>query len=179
MLLEIRFFTISRMIKALKQFTLSIVSSESKYDRVKAGTDGFTALEQSGYSVFQQKCAGCHAEPLFTDLTYRNIGLPIDAFLKDAGRMQVTGNSNDSLKFKVPTLRNVMTSSYYTHDGRFPQVSHMLAHYRTGVQPGPTLDPLVQNGIALTDAEANAITAFLRTLTDSSLLDNSRYKAPQ
>jgi cytochrome c peroxidase len=167
-----------RILNSLTQFVLTIVTADSKYDRVKKGTASFTPQEQSGYQVFQAKCATCHTEPLFTDFTYRNIGLPIDPILNDFGRLRVTHNSADSLKFRVPTLRNVELTSYYTHDGRSGTMRNMVEHYRSRVQQGPTLDPLLKNGIAMTDTELNNILAFLRTLSDSSILNNPKFGAP-
>src|SRR5438067_2831343 len=77
-----------RMLKALAQFTLSLISANSKYDKVKRGEATFTNQEQHGYELFQAKCATCHAEPLFTDLSYRNNGLVLSSYLNDYGRMR-------------------------------------------------------------------------------------------
>jgi cytochrome c peroxidase len=167
------------ILKALSQFTGYLTSADSKYDRYKKGTTTFTAPEENGYQVFKANCAVCHREPLFTDYSFRNIGLPIDTALKDYGRMRVTGKREDSLKFKVPTLRNVNISSNYMHDGRFNTLAQCLNHYRTGVQPSVTLDPLLVNGIPLTNAQASDLTAFLRTLTDSAFLKDPRFSRPQ
>lgn len=93
--------------------------------------------------------------------------------------MQVTGKEEDSLKFKVPTLRNVYISSNYMHDGRFNTLAQCINHYRTGVQQGPTLDPLLQNGINLTTTEVAALAVFMRALTDSSFLTDTRFSQPQ
>lgn len=93
--------------------------------------------------------------------------------------MRITGKKEDSLKFKVPTLRNVGISSNYMHDGRFNTLLQCVNHYRTGVQPSPNLDPLLTNGIILTNAEATDITVFLRTLTDSAFLKDPRFQQPQ
>jgi cytochrome c peroxidase len=155
-----------------------MISANSKYDKVKIGTASFSGQEQAGYQLFQTNCASCHTEPLFTDLSYRNIGLPMDNFLKDFGRMHVTNNRNDSLKFRVPTLRNIFASSYYTHDGRFPFVRNVINHYQSGVVQSLTLDPLLKNGIPLSSTEEDNIIAFLRTLTDSSFLQNPHYARP-
>lgn len=170
--------TTDRLLNALKQFTLHIVSANSKYDKVNRGEQTYSIQEQLGYQIFKTKCESCHKEPLFTDFTYRNIGLPANSFLQDKGRMEVTNNSNDSLKFRVPTLRNIMVSSYFTHDGRFSVIRNMINHYRTGVVQSHTLDPLLSNGISLTDAEVESLVSFLRTLTDSTLLTNPRYAHP-
>jgi cytochrome c peroxidase len=167
--------TTERMLNALTQYLLNLVSAESKYDKVKKGQEVFTAEEQNGYVVFQSKCVTCHTEPLFTDFSFRNTGLPIDNLLKDYGRFRVTGNSSDSMKFRVPSLRNLNFSSYYSHDGRFSFPRMMIQHYRDGVQPGTTVDPIVANGIPLTTLEENNLIYFLRTLSDSSFIMNSKY----
>lgn len=164
--------------KALAQFTGSIVSAESKYDKYKNGTVTFTAQEESGYQLYKINCAGCHPEPLFTDYSFRNNGLPVDPLLNDYGRMLITGKKEDSLKFKVPTLRNTYISSNYMHDGRFNTLQQCLNHYRNNVQPGATLDPLLINGITLTNTQADNLAIFLRALTDSSLLRDTRFSKP-
>lgn len=164
---------------ALAQFTGYITSYNSKYDRYKKGTATYSAQEENGYQLFKTHCATCHPEPLFTDYSLRNIGLPVDPNLGDYGRFRITGKPEDSLKFKVPTLRNTYISSNYMHDGRFGTLAQCITHYRTGVQASSTLDPLVAGGIPLTNTEATNLALFLRTLTDSSLLTDSRFSKPQ
>ena len=166
------------ILKALSQFVVNLVSANSKYDKVKRGEASFTAQEQNGYTVFQNKCNTCHTEPLFTDFSFRNVGFEMDPFLNDFGRMRVTGDAKDSLKFRVPSLRNVDLTSYYLHDGRLSAMRMMLEHYRSGINAGPTLDPLLTNGISLTNSEENDIISFLRTLSDSSYINNPRYREP-
>lgn len=171
--------TADRISKALVQFVASLVSAGSKYDLVKKGQATFNASEQAGYDLFQQKkCNVCHAEPLFTDLSFRNVGLELDDYHRDYGRMRVTHDPADSLKFKVPTLRNVEITGYYTHDGRFEAISEMLDHYSGGVVSGPTTDPLVANQIPLTDLEKFYLEEFLKTLTDSAFVNDPRFDAP-
>lgn len=167
-----------RILKALTQFVINLVSANSKYDNVKKGTVSFTSGEQQGYSIFLAKCNTCHKEPLFTDFSYRNIGLPLDPSLNDYGRMNVTGNRGDSLKFRVPSLRNVELTGYYTHDGSIGSLRGMLNHYRTKVIKSSTLDPALQNGISLTDAETDALILFLKTLTDTSFIKNPKFSQP-
>lgn len=166
------------ILKALVQFVGYMISGNSKYDQVIKGTTVFTASESRGYQLFKTNCASCHPEPMFTDYSIRNNGLPVNNFLKDYGRMRVTGISADSLKFKIPTLRNTGVSSNYMHDGRFNTLFQCINHYRTGIQQSSTLDPLLRNGIALTNSEANDIADFLRTLTDSSFLRDTRFQEP-
>ncbi|HEX6193464.1 MAG TPA: cytochrome c peroxidase [Chitinophagaceae bacterium] len=164
--------------QALAQFTGYLTSADSKYDLYKKGLATFTTQELNGYNLYKANCASCHPEPLFTDYNYRNIGLPVDPLLNDYGRMRITGRSEDSLKFKTPTLRNVYVTSNYMHDGRFNTLAQCLNHYRTGVQSSATLDPSLTNGITLTNTEATDLALFLRTLTDSTFLKDPRFAKP-
>ncbi len=167
-----------RMLKAITQFVCSLVSANSKYDKVKRGERTFTYAEQTGYTAFQAKCATCHKEPLFTDLSYRNTGMPLNKDLKDYGRMRITGKKEDSLKFKVPSLRNVYQSFPYGHDGRFYSLDNVLNHYSSGIQKSATLDPLLKNNLSFSTEERYYIKIFLATLTDSSFIADKRFAQP-
>ncbi|MBP6688231.1 MAG: cytochrome-c peroxidase [Lacibacter sp.] len=167
-----------RIYNALTQFVSAFISSATKYDSVKQNLKSFTANEQAGYVVFQNKCNSCHAEPLFTDFSYRNIGLPL-SILNDKGRMMVTGNKADSLKFRVPSLRNLYKNYPFLHDGRFIGFEQIFDHYQSGVQQSTILDPLLNGGIQLSVAERSALVDFLRTLTDNTFTGNSSFAAPQ
>ena len=164
-----------RMTKAMSQFMLTMVSCNSKYDKVKRKEASFTLPEQLGYDIFKSKCASCHAEPLFTDYRFRNNGLPIDPVLKDIGRMKITGNKNDSLKFKVPSLRNIAVTYPYMHDGRYNSLYDVLEHYNSKIINGPTTDTLLKNKIRLSNFEKGQLIAFLNTLTDSAFLKDKRF----
>lgn len=161
-----------RLAKALTQFVLTMISSNSKYDKVMRGEASFNLPEQTGYDIFKAKCVSCHTEPLFTDLNFRNTGLPLNAALNDFGRSLVSLNQVDSLKFKVPSLRNAEKTYPYGHDGRFFGFDNVLEHYRSGVVNGATTDPLVKNKISLSNYEIGQLKAFIYTLTDSSFLNN-------
>lgn len=167
-----------RLGKSLSQFLLTLVSSNSKYDRVMRGEDSFILPEQLGYAIFKTKCAQCHTEPLFTNYSYANIGMPIDPFLNDLGRMNITNNPIDSLKFKVPSLRNVVVSFPYGHDGRFFSLMSVFEHYRNKMQVGPNTDSLLKNKLPLSNYEIGQLKAFLQTLTDSVFLKNPQFTEP-
>jgi len=167
-----------RMLKALTQFMLMMTSGNSKYDKVKRGEETFNIAEQTGYEIFKAKCASCHVEPLFTDHSYRNNGLAVNSFLKDPGRMRITNKKEDSLKFKVPTLRNIYETYPYMHDGRFWNLSQVLEHYSTGINQSNTLDPLLQNKIPLTATDKFNLIYFLGTLSDTSFTKDKRFVQP-
>lgn len=166
------------LLKALAQFVGTLISADSKYDKVLRGETNFTAAEQRGYEVFKLKCASCHKEPLFTDLSFRNIGLPINPDLNDKGRMSITQKSQDSLLFKVPSLRNVALTAPYSHDGRFASIGAVIDHYRLSVVNGPTTDPVLRNKIKIDDFEKLDLLNFLQTLTDTAFVHNKKFAQP-
>lgn len=170
--------TSQRMLKALSQFMATMVSFESKYDSVKRREPGvsFTAEEAGGYRTYQQKCAACHKEPFFTDFSMRNNGLPYLPSMNDIGRMKITNNTADYLKFKVPSLRNILVSSPYMHDGRFFDIFQVFAMYDHGQEKGNTVDPLVKDGIKLSEKEQRQLYMFLNTLTDKKFITNKDLK---
>lgn len=167
-----------RMGKAISQFELQLVSSNSKYDKVMRGETSFILPEQLGYDIFKKKCASCHTEPMFTDNTYRNVGMTMDPYLNDPGRMKITNRPEDSLKFKVPSLRNVAMTFPYGHDGRFFSLSGVFEHYRNKMVVSANTDPIMKNKLALSNFEIGQLTAFLYTLTDSSFLKDPRFGPP-
>jgi cytochrome c peroxidase len=169
--------TTAHMMKALSQFMVMCISSNSTYDKVirKEGQN-FTTEEQQGYELFVQKCGTCHKEPLFTDNSFRNNGIAI-GLNNDKGRYAVTLNQADQYKFKVPSLRNVELTAPYMHDGRFYTLDAVIDHYRSHVQATPNLDPLLNNGslgIAITDSEKAKLITFLKTLTDRDFITNKQ-----
>lgn len=167
--------TSQRMLKALAQFTGSLVSANSKYDKVQRGETTFTDYELRGYNNFKTHCSSCHKEPLFTDNSFRNNGLSLNRF-KDIGRQSITNLPADSLKFKVPSLRNVQVTFPYMHDGRIYSLYQVVEHYRKGIDTTQaTLDQSLKNRISLSNKEKNDLIYFLYTLTDSSFIKNPRY----
>src|SRR6266852_2124841 len=66
------------------EFSPEVSPFTSKYDYVQAGMDQFTQQEKLGYELFRGKarCNECHRdggpgeEPLFTDFTASNLGVP-------------------------------------------------------------------------------------------------------
>lgn len=172
--------TTDRLLKSMSVFMGMMYSYQSKYDHVKRGEEGaaFTSAEQAGYIVFQNRCASCHTEPLMSDFAFRNNGLSVDPILQDSGRMHITNNPNDRYKFKTPTLRNIMLTGPYMHDGRFSTIDQVLDHYQSGIVVTSTLDPQLNGGITLTVQERNDLKEFLKTLTDYEFINDTKFFDP-
>lgn len=166
--------TSERFLKALSQFQLMMISAGSKYDKVKRNEGiTFSNDEQIGYEIFKAKCATCHTEPLFSDESFRNTGLAVKNQL-DKGRALITLNDKDVYSYIVPSLRNVMITAPYMHDGRFDNIDKVLNHYDSGMIDSPYLDSLFTKqfpiGIPLTESDKTYLKSFLHTLTDQEFL---------
>ena len=169
--------------KALSQFERTLISENSKYDRVLRKESTFTEEELRGLQLFfteKADCFHCHGTILFTDGTFHNIGL--DSMNLDQGLENFTGRMRDRGKFKTPTLRNLVFTPPYMHDGRFSSLEEVVDFYSEGIQNSSTIDPLIKNadqgGVRLDKTEKKALIAFLLTLTDSIFVSDPRYSDP-
>jgi len=183
--------------KAIAQFLRTMISGKSKFDVMYKYENNLplTASEQSiyasitinewgGYDLFRSlngaDCFHCHNGPLMQVKKFSNNGL--DATFTDLGRGEVTGNSSDNGKFKVPTLRNIEFSAPYMHDGRLATLDDVINHYSHFIQMSPTIDPLIefasQGGVQLDAQEKDLIKQFLLTLSDEEFINNPAFKAP-
>lgn len=173
--------TSSRMLKAMAQFMGLMYSYNSRYDMFKRGENGvtFTEQEQRGYQLFLANCNSCHKEPLFTDFSYRNNGLTVNALINDSGRAHITQLPEDKFKFKVPSLRNIALSAPYMHDGRYATLQQCLDHYTNNVVNMVNLDPLLlPNGIPMNAQQKSDIIEFLKTLNDYKFIGDKRFADP-
>ncbi|NIJ45561.1 cytochrome c peroxidase [Wenyingzhuangia heitensis] len=193
------------LLNALSQFMGAMVSSNSKYDKYVRGEVGgsFTDLEKEGLALFQQKCANCHSGELFTNQEFINNGIGENSSLPDeTGRARINSPNpfatveelktrDDYYQFRVPSLRNVIKTYPYMHDGRFVMLSKVLDFYDDDTYPLITkmdnLDSrLIQTnsngeeilGIPMTEGEKVAILAFLETLTDNEFINDERFAKP-
>jgi cytochrome c peroxidase len=82
--------------------------------------------------------------------------------------------------FKIPTLRNVALTAPYMHDGRFTTLEQVIEHYNTGAKNHPNRGIQIPDGgyKFLTTADKAAIIAFLKTLTDQSLITDEKFSNP-
>ena len=189
--------TRDRAAKAMASFLRTMISADSKFDRERAGTYTFTPLEETGFNLFLQEgginpntgqpwggadCFHCHSHAgmQMGDYLMHNNGLDVH-FAADPGLAGVTGNPLDSGRFKTPTLRNIELTAPYMHDGRFQTLSEVIGHYNTGGQISTTVDPFMEaagGGLYLDEVDELALIAFLKTLTDTSFINNPAFSDP-
>ena len=169
--------------RSVEQYLLTLISHDAKFDRVMRGEEKFTPAEQRGFELFHTEydprreqfgadCFHCHGGPLFQSTAFANNGL--DQAPRDYGRFGVTKKDGDKGKFAVPSLRNVALTAPYMHDGRFTTLEDVVAHYDHGLQRSDTLDPNLAKhpltGLGLKEEDKAALVAFMKTLTDETLI---------
>ncbi|HQV67243.1 MAG TPA: cytochrome c peroxidase [Saprospiraceae bacterium] len=178
--------------KAIGQFLRTLISNQSKYDRVLAGNDYLNKDEYAGFVLMNDMtkgdCLHCHTtdgDALGTTGKFSNNGLDNvkdPNMYRDKGLGGYTTKENDNGKFKIPSLRNVAITAPYMHDGRFATLEEVLDFYSDGVQTSANIDAKMglahQGGVRLTLSEKKQIIAFLNTLTDSLFITNPKYSNP-
>lgn len=173
--------------KAIAQFERTLISSNSKFDKHLLGEATLTPEELNGFNIFMDEtkgdCFHCHGSdknPLWTDNLFHNNGL--DNPFTDLGLGKVTGDPADNGKFKTPSLRNLVYTAPYMHDGRFETLDEVINHYSQGLKNSPTIDPLMkkvaQGGVGLTTQEKAQLKAFLLTLSDETFINNTSFTNP-
>lgn len=190
-----------RLQECLAQFVRSIQSFDSKFDvgRATAPNDGapfanFTAQESQGKNLFLQPpqfaagglrtgggagCGGCHRAPEFD----------IDPNSRNNGLITIIGGGTDVAVTRAPTLRDMMRvdgtlNGPLMHTGSM-DVAAMINHYNNGVTAAgnTNLDPRLRPGgnvqnLQLTQAEKDALIAFLRTLSGQQVYTDARWSDP-
>ena len=171
--------------KAIAQFERTLISGNTKFDQYLLGNTSLSQQELNGFTIFMSEdkgdCFHCHGSdnnPLWTDNDFHNNGL--DTSFNDLGLGAVTGDPNDNGKFKSPSLRNLVYTAPYMHDGRFSTLEEVINHYSEGLQNSSTIDPLMkkvnQGGVQLTPLERADLKAFLITLTDDDFINNPSFQ---
>jgi cytochrome c peroxidase len=178
----------------------SWLMGNSPFDRFLRGEDdALTPAATRGGLLFfgRARCGECHTGPLLTDQRFHNVGIPplgpgLDGG-PDIGRAAVTGRPEDRFAFRTPSLRNVVHSRPYMHNGAYPTLEGAIRHYvnvgaalrgfsAAGVDPRlqatvdlsaatlagveATLDPKVRQPVPLSDRDIGDLIAFLMALTD-------------
>ncbi len=191
---------------ALAAFQASAFSlANSPWDNYLAGdTQALSLAAKQGALLFYGNagCSACHSGALLTDQGFYNIGVPQfgpgrDEFAPlDYGRYHATGLEIDKFAFRTPTLRNVVVTGPWLHNGAYDSLADAIYHHtdpasalrsydgsplpealRDSLQGSPatveqilaSLDPRLAGSSSITDGEMAQIIAFLEALTDPAV----------
>lgn len=86
----------------------------------------------------------------------------------DVGRFEVTENPKDSWKYKTPSLRNLVVTAPYMHDGSLVTLEEVVAFYNKGGDDNPEKDVLLKP-LNLSKQEQIELVAFLKTITGDNI----------
>jgi cytochrome c peroxidase len=148
---------------AIAEFERSLATPDAPFDKYLAGDDGAIGEPaKTGYALFKSiGCTACHDGPAVGGGSFQHLGIAADYFADrgnvgdaDSGRFSVTGDERDRHSFKVPTLRNIVVTQPYFHDGSAKTLEvavQQMAKY--------------QRGRTLSETETTQLVAFLGSLT--------------
>jgi cytochrome c peroxidase len=178
---------------ALEQFTLSLVSRNSDFDRYRNITNEIL----KGREIFNLNCANCHGGSEFDGWGNKTANIGLNTFYEDKGQEMVDRETGEQIDgwFKVPTLRNIALTAPYMHDGRFKTLEEVIEHYSTGVRSHKFLSPELREPVAghnsweelaqskvkrmnLSEYEKMALIEFLNSLTDEQFISDPRLSDP-
>lgn len=157
----------TRIAQAISAYERTVVSGNSAYDRYQAGDkSAMSASAVRGMELFNGKanCVTCHASFNFTDENYRNIGVGMDKPKPDLGRYDVTKKEEDKGAFKTPTLRNIVETAPYMHDGSEQTLMEVVEFYDKGGIKNPQLSADMKP-LNLSPREKQDLVDFMHALT--------------
>jgi len=160
-------------------FDYFLQSSKQKNEKAKlAFSKKLSDQALWGLHLFRTKarCMNCHSGPLFSDNKFHNLGLTwYKRELEDLGRFKVTKQPDDVGKFKTPSLRGVMNTKPWMHNGSFANMEGILNVYNAGgfkftKDPNDEMSPVTSKllkPLNLNYEEMKALEAFLHSITAS------------
>lgn len=138
-----------RIAFAIASYERTLVADQTPFDLgtlTPVQAQGLAAAFNPPPAGAPANCGACHVAPLFTDHTFRNIGVrpPVE----DIGRQVVTGLAADLGRFKVPSLRNAGLKPTFMHNGSLTTLTQVIAFYAPGGQnSNVNLDPAMPVGL--------------------------------
>lgn len=189
----------ARIRSAIAAYVRSLVALNAPFDRaIRGDTTAISAEARAGFNVFmgKAKCGTCHFAPLFNGTvppTYQEaevevLGVPSTPVIRgaridpDSGRFRVTRAEPHLFAFKTPTLRNVALTAPYMHNGVYATLEQVVDFYDRGGGAGIGIElpnqTLPTTPLRLTEQEKRSLVAFMRSLTDTSVAQNGRTRAP-
>ena len=147
--------TMEHLAIALADFQRTLITRD-RFDNYLTGDEtALSAQEKAGLTLFIEKgCVACHNGPVMGGQLLMKMGI-VESYPNkiDLGRAQVTGNAGDKFFFKVPSMRNVLNTAPYFHDGAAATIEQAIIDTAKH-----------QLGIRLTDQEIKDIKAFFGSL---------------
>lgn len=179
--------TVKNIQYAITSFIKTIITFNSPYDVFvfQSKKDALTPSAQRGMQLFRSdelKCAQCHGgvnfnQPVFQSVPFFNTGFFTDT-IANKGLSLHTDITNDLGKYKVPTLRNLLFTAPYLHDGSAESLTTVIQQYEQGGKKSVINKHPFIGGFKLNSQQRTDLVAFLQSLSDSGILNNPAYNNP-
>lgn len=159
--------------RAIASFERTVISTNSRFDQwVRGDKKALTKQEINGFKIFNDpdkgNCAICHSAPNFTDDGFHNIGLASYGDENpDMGRYAIKPIAILKGAFKTPTLREVVHSAPYFHDGSATTLEEVVKHYVDGGVVKTHISPNMK-ALSLSPKEQKDLVAFIKSLSTKS-----------
>ena len=148
-------FTYKNIGHAIAAFEKTLVTPSRFDDFLKGKTNALSKSEKIGLGLFiETGCIACHDGQGIGGGQYQKLGAVEPYKTKDLGRYEVTKDEDDKHVFKVPTLRNIVHTGPYLHDGSISSLDQMIK-----------IMGKHQLGVDIKDKDVRFIKAFLGSLT--------------
>lgn len=158
--------------EAIAAYERTIISTNSDFDKYVLGDKTAMSGEaKRGMALFKGKarCILCHNDSNFTDNQFHNLGVPqVGPMKEDLGRYYVTRRPEDKGAFKTPTLRSIIETAPYMHDGAFKTLEEVVDFFDQGGGKNSNLSSLMKP-LGLTAEEKTDLIAFLKALTGEEI----------
>jgi cytochrome c peroxidase len=150
--------TYDNLAKAIAAFERTLKTSDRFDDWLKGDLKALSPAEEKGLATFiEVGCVGCHYGATLGGTSYRKLGERNEYKTQDLGRFNVTKNEAEKFFFKVPSLRNILLTGPYFHDGSIATIEDAVK--KMGYH---------QLNKELSDEEVKSIVTFFGALTDKS-----------
>jgi cytochrome c peroxidase len=183
-------------------YVRSLVNLNSKFDQdIRGASSSMTAKEIQGANLFLGKaaCATCHFPPSFNGFvppyyndtegeilgtTTNGKSSELDDDLGVYERFKHSYPEATYIKgmFKTPTIRNIEFTAPYMHNGTFESLEEVVKFYNNGGGAGLGINipqqTLATDSLNLSEAEKEALVAFMKTLSDTSGTNVSTFPLP-
>ncbi len=152
--------------RAIACYERTLFSTSSRFDDYQYNNNAaaLNASEFNGMNLFfgeRGECFHCHGTYNFTDNSFKNNGLYLN--YADSGRARITTLQSDVGKFKVPSLRNIVYTAPYMHDGSMNTLEEVVEHYNLGGKAHINKSGLLRP-LNLTSQEKTDLVNFLKAL---------------
>lgn len=160
-----RLCEIEDIAECIAAFQMGLIPNNSRFQKWLREESGVTmdSMEIAGLIFFDKNCAYCHVPPFLGHDSFHDVGFPHmvneihdGTHPANTGRYSLTKNPADSLKFLIPNLN-----------------TNLPLHRTYGHGSNLDLDGAIQGhtGVFVSDADADAVKAFLNTTIDSTLME--------